>query len=535
MAELRFYGAPMPNLPDVVLLSIPAFVLLTVIEVVSVRIHPDDDAAGYETKDAATSVGMGLGSLVFDFLWKIPIVAIYAAIHEVTPLRVPVLWWTVPLMLLGQDFFYYWSHRGHHVVRVLWACHVVHHSSRKFNLTTALRQPWTTWTVWPFYVPLIALGVHPAALAFCSSANLVYQFWIHTERIDKMPRWFEFVFNTPSHHRVHHASQGGYLDRNFGGILIVWDRLFGSFVLGDRAARLRAHQEHRHVQPPARGHPRVRRHRQGPEGGGRLARAGGTSLSRARLAADAEVRGVRAGHGARHVSPRHARVLLVSFGVAAAVDLVSLAAGFTPGHLVAKPLLMPLLAAHTVVRGGPRLLVAALLCGWGGDVLLLSDADPAFLVGMASFAAGHVCYLLLFRRFFRRPDSPHRPPHVRGPSTWLGGAYVLALVVTVTLLWPDLPAGLRVPVAGYSLLLTAMAAASTRLGPVAGAGGALFLLSDTLIATGVADWPQLPRPDFWIMLTYAVAQFLLVSGVLGTLGARSAARAAYGEMRSTTP
>lgn len=187
----------MPNLPDVVLWSIPAFVLLTVIEMVSLRIHPDENAAGYESKDAATSVGMGLGSLVFDFLWKIPIVAVYSAIYAVTPLRVPVLWWTVPLMLLGQDFFYYWSHRGHHVIRILWACHVVHHSSRKFNLTTALRQPWTTWTVWPFYVPLIALGVHPAALAFCSSANLVYQFWIHTERIDKLPRWFEFVFNTP--------------------------------------------------------------------------------------------------------------------------------------------------------------------------------------------------------------------------------------------------------------------------------------------------------------------------------------------------
>ncbi|GAA2292956.1 hypothetical protein GCM10010234_37880 [Streptomyces hawaiiensis] len=220
----------MPNLPDVVLWSVPAFVLLTVVEMVSYRLHPDEDAEGYEAKDAATSVGMGLGSLVFDFVWKIPILAICTALYELTPLRVPVLWWTVPLMLLGQDFFYYWSHRGHHVIRILWACHVVHHSSRKFNLTTALRQPWTSLTVWPFYVPLIVLGVHPAALAFCSSANLVYQFWIHTERIDKMPRWFEFVFNTPSHHRVHHASQGGYLDRNFGGILIVWDRLFGSFV-----------------------------------------------------------------------------------------------------------------------------------------------------------------------------------------------------------------------------------------------------------------------------------------------------------------
>ncbi|WP_353941747.1 sterol desaturase family protein [Streptomyces sp. HUAS MG91] len=219
-----------PNLPDVVLWSIPAFVLLTIVEIVSVRIHPDENEAGYDTKDATTSVTMGLGSLVFDFLWKIPIVAIYTAVYELTPLRVPVLWWTVPLMLLAQDFFYYWSHRGHHVIRILWACHVVHHSSRRFNLTTALRQPWTSVTSWPFYLPLIACGVHPAALAFCSSVNLVYQFWIHTERIDKMWRPFEFLFNTPSHHRVHHASQGGYLDRNFGGILIVWDRLFGSWV-----------------------------------------------------------------------------------------------------------------------------------------------------------------------------------------------------------------------------------------------------------------------------------------------------------------
>ncbi|MCL7497498.1 MULTISPECIES: sterol desaturase family protein [Streptomyces] len=220
----------MPHLPDVLLWSVPAFVLLAVVEMVSYRLHPDEDAEGYEAKDAATSVGMGLGSLAFDALWKIPIVAIYATVYELTPLRIPVLWWTLPLMLLGQDFFYYWSHRGHHVIRVLWACHVVHHSSKKFNLSTALRQPWTTWTVWPFYVPMIALGVHPAAIAFTSGANLVYQFWVHTERIGKLPRPFEFVLNTPSHHRVHHASQGGYLDRNYGGILIIWDRMFGSFA-----------------------------------------------------------------------------------------------------------------------------------------------------------------------------------------------------------------------------------------------------------------------------------------------------------------
>ncbi|WP_095757578.1 sterol desaturase family protein [Streptomyces xinghaiensis] len=220
----------MPNLPDVVLWSIPAFVLLTVVEAVSYRLHPDEDSAGYETKDAATSIGMGLGSLVFDLLWKIPIVAIYTAVYELTPLRVPTVWWTVLLLVVAQDFFYYWSHRGHHVIRILWACHVVHHSSRKFNLSTALRQPWTSLTSWPFYLPMIACGVHPAVLAFLSSVSLVYQFWIHTERIGKLPRPLEFVLNTPSHHRVHHASQGSYLDRNFGGILIVWDRLFGSFA-----------------------------------------------------------------------------------------------------------------------------------------------------------------------------------------------------------------------------------------------------------------------------------------------------------------
>ncbi|MFE2916667.1 sterol desaturase family protein [Kitasatospora indigofera] len=220
----------MPNLPDVVLWSIPAFVLLTVLEMVSYRFHPDEDEQGYSPRDTTTSLAMGLGSLLFDALWKIPIVAVYAALYEMTPLRVPVLWWTVPLMLLAQDFCYYWSHRGHHVVRILWACHVVHHSSKHYNLSTALRQPWTGATSWVFYVPLILAGVHPAALAFCSSANLVYQFWIHTERIDRLPRPVEYLFNTPSHHRVHHASQGGYLDRNFGGILIVFDRAFGSFT-----------------------------------------------------------------------------------------------------------------------------------------------------------------------------------------------------------------------------------------------------------------------------------------------------------------
>ncbi|MFF8675088.1 lysoplasmalogenase [Streptomyces sp. NPDC015242] len=222
----------------------------------------------------------------------------------------------------------------------------------------------------------------------------------------------------------------------------------------------------------------------------------------------------------------HARLVLAAFALTSAVDLACLAAGFDAGHTVAKPLLMPLLALWAALRRAPRPLLAALLFGWGGDVLLLSGAEPAFLAGMASFAVGHVCWLLLFRAHGSRYAVP------RARAALLALAYAGALVTTVALLWPDLPADLRVPVAGYSLLLTAMAyRAGTRLGLYTGLGGALFLLSDTLIATGVAGWPQPPRPDFWIMLTYIAAQALLTGGALGALNARRAPAATYGEMR----
>ncbi|MFE2295782.1 lysoplasmalogenase [Streptomyces sp. NPDC059452] len=200
---------------------------------------------------------------------------------------------------------------------------------------------------------------------------------------------------------------------------------------------------------------------------------------------------------------RFARPLLVAFLLVAAVDLAGLLAGLDTVHLVAKPLLMPLLAGYTAVRGGPRLLVVALLFGWGGDVFLLADNDLAFLLGMGSFAFGHVCYLTLFGRD-------------RAPASLATAiAYVLVLAVFLVLIWSDLPAELRVPVAGYSLLLTAMAWRAGVLGRYAAAGGALFLLSDALIATGIAEWPRLPAPDFWVMLTYIAAQLLLALGVLG--------------------
>ncbi|MFF8912309.1 lysoplasmalogenase [Streptomyces sp. NPDC015032] len=218
---------------------------------------------------------------------------------------------------------------------------------------------------------------------------------------------------------------------------------------------------------------------------------------------------------------RLVRPLLVAFLVACAVDLFGVLAGIPAAHLVAKPLLMPLLAGYAAARRGPRLLVAALLFGWGGDTLLLADSDAAFLVGMSSFAVGHVCYLWLFGR-------------ARSPLL-AGAGYAAVLATFVALLWNGLPADMRIPMTGYSLLLTAMAYRAGTLGRYAAAGGALFLLSDALIATGIADWPQLPAPDFWVMLTYVAAQFLLTVGALAPGAKRLVfTRVAYRE-RGTSP
>ena len=214
----------------VLLAAIPVFILLLVIERLSYRFAPDEDQRGYQLKDSVTSLSMGLGFLVIEVPWKVVSLAAYVAVYELTPLRLsPHDWWTWVVLFLADDFVYYWYHRAHHEVRLLWASHVVHHSSQRYNLSTALRQTWTPFTVIPFYVPLAAIGIPPWMIFLEQSVSLIYQFWIHTERIGKLPRWFEFVWNTPSHHRVHHGSNPAYLDRNYGGILIIWDRLFGSF------------------------------------------------------------------------------------------------------------------------------------------------------------------------------------------------------------------------------------------------------------------------------------------------------------------
>jgi sterol desaturase/sphingolipid hydroxylase (fatty acid hydroxylase superfamily) len=137
----------------------------------------------------------------------------------------------VVVLVILQDFSYYWFHRCSHRVRWFWATHAIHHSSNELNLSTAYRFGWTGRLTGTgiFYVPMIWLGFAPGPVFIAASFGLLYQFWLHTELIPKLG-WFEYVFNTPSHHRVHHAANAEYLDRNYGGILIIFDRMFGTFV-----------------------------------------------------------------------------------------------------------------------------------------------------------------------------------------------------------------------------------------------------------------------------------------------------------------
>jgi len=209
--------------------AIPAYILLIIVELVSYRFLPDEDEQGYTVRDTAASLSMGLGYVALNIGWSLLYLGAYEGVARLTPLHIGTSWPAAIGVFVGWDFLYYWEHRADHRVRILWASHINHHSSQKFNLSTALRQPWTGIGNLPFGLPLVLLGFSPAAIFTAQSANLLYQFWIHTERIDKMWKPIELVMNTPSHHRVHHGSNRRYLDRNYAGVFIVWDRLFGTF------------------------------------------------------------------------------------------------------------------------------------------------------------------------------------------------------------------------------------------------------------------------------------------------------------------
>ena len=213
--------------------AVPLFVVAVLAEMVWSRLRNPE---AYEPMDTLVSLAFGLGSTVAGALLGGFAAYLFFAAYQYRVFDFGAEWWSVwwawPLCFVLDDLKYYWVHRAGHRIRWMWAAHVNHHSSQHYNLSTALRQSWTGAFTFGllFALPLVLLGFHPVMIAICGGFNLIYQFWIHTEAIRRMPPWFEAVMNTPSHHRVHHATNPRYLDRNYAGVFIIWDGLFGSFV-----------------------------------------------------------------------------------------------------------------------------------------------------------------------------------------------------------------------------------------------------------------------------------------------------------------
>jgi sterol desaturase/sphingolipid hydroxylase (fatty acid hydroxylase superfamily) len=213
-------------MPDLINLAVPAFLLLVTLEAIADAVMRRDL---YEINDTAASLSMGVGNLLVSFVGKVVQFSLFTMLHRFAIFQIGYQWWAWLLVFFADDCTYYWYHRTSHGCRLFWASHVVHHSSQRYNLSTALRQTWTgSFTSLIFWVWMPILGFPPAMIMAIGSISLLYQFWIHTEFVRSMGP-LERVFNTPAHHRVHHASNPRYIDRNHGGTLIIWDKLFGTF------------------------------------------------------------------------------------------------------------------------------------------------------------------------------------------------------------------------------------------------------------------------------------------------------------------
>ena len=217
---------------DLILYAIPIFIVMVILEARWARRRTGDaQIRGYELRDAAASMSMGLANVFVGVFCKLVVsIPLFYWLYDHRIADIGHAWWSWIVLLFAEDCCYYWFHRVHHEVRFLWACHVNHHSSRFFNFSTALRQPLLTPLSGPlFWAPLPLLGFAPWMVFIAQSWSLFYQFWLHTEAVDRLGP-LEWVLNTPSHHRVHHGKNVPYLDKNHGGVLIIWDRLFGTFA-----------------------------------------------------------------------------------------------------------------------------------------------------------------------------------------------------------------------------------------------------------------------------------------------------------------
>ncbi len=560
------------NASQIIVLATPVFLLLIAIE------YAWGMAKGrntYRLNDAVNSISLGMLSQISAVLTRTLRVGIYTAVYAHVALwRNDDFWmsgggWL--LALVFYDFCYYWLHRAGHEVAVFWAAHVVHHQSQDYNLSTALRQTSSGALLgWVFYLPMALAGVPPLVFGIVALIDLLYQFWVHTEHVGKLG-WFDRWFCSPSNHRVHHAVNERYVDRNYGGILIVWDRLFGSFkeedercVYGTRSpldswdplwANAEVYQGLLHdswharrwgdklrvwFKPPGwrpadvavrfpkaafdladvrRYDPPASRTLQAFGALQFLLMLAGSLLflwfSEDLALAPAVVWLLALGAGlwcTGAVLQGRLSLTEVLFIEAAVLSTACAVTGLLELHRVFKPLTMLaaiILVARTLPLKFSVPLQLALVGSLAGDVFLMVPAY--FIPGLVSFLCAHLAYIAVFKR--GQTWFPSR----RALAMTLGFAAVMYAVLWVG----GLPAALRGPVAAYVLVIALMAAQAIGRATVlrdkpalwVAVGAGFFMLSDTLLALNKFVSP-LPLSQLWVLSTYYIAQVLIVRGLL---------------------
>jgi alkylglycerol monooxygenase len=566
---------------QIIVLATPVFLALIALEYAWGRWRGRNT---YRLNDAINSISLGMLSQISAVLTRLFRIGIYTAVFSWVSFWHNDAFWTSPigwlLALVYYDFCYYWLHRAGHEVAVFWAAHVVHHQSQDYNLSTALRQTSSGALLgWIFYLPMAVAGVPPLVFGVVALVDLLYQYWVHTEHVGKLG-WFDRWFCSPSNHRVHHAVNDGYLDRNYGGILVVWDRMFGSFreegekcVYGTRApleswdplwsnfevywalakdswhARSWGDKLRVWFKPPGwrpadvaarfpkpafsveamrRYHPPMSRGMAWFAGIQFVVILNGVALflwhaDRLPIAQSAVwlaalTAALWAVGAAMQGRLSITEVLLVQAG---ALATATAAQGWIDLHRVFKPLAMVLAIVFVVARAGwprtPGVFDLKLLAA-----LVLCLAGDVFLMFEGFFIPGLVMFLaahLCYLALFRQG--------VRWfPSGRALAGTLAAAVVMYAYLFPHLNPVLKVAVAAYALVIALMAAQAVGRATVlrdaasmaVAIGAGFFMLSDTLLAINRFAQP-LPMAQFWVLATYYAAQVLIVRNARPTTAA----------------
>lgn len=214
------------DLPPLIVYAAPFMIFFVLLEwyIRTRKLQKD-----YDGKDGFSAFTIGIINVAVNAAIKALSFAVILFFYNWVPWFIPPVWWSYILCIIAIDFFRYWAHRVAHEQRFWWATHVTHHNSEQYNFTVSFRLSWVQQIKLVFFIPVALMGFHPVVFFICNQIEVLYQFWIHTELIHKLPRPIEYIFTTPSHHRVHHGTNEKYLDKNYGSTLIIWDRMFGTF------------------------------------------------------------------------------------------------------------------------------------------------------------------------------------------------------------------------------------------------------------------------------------------------------------------